>query len=140
MGKLGRRRFLAISFGVIIMLVVVAPFVVNSIKDRTHRASAVNATSPGLGITYLPVSHVVSGYYELGVSYGALVTDVAPGSPAYEGGVRPGDIIISFNGNVLGEDDSLLQMMMNYPRGNTITLELLRDKESYRISLVPAQR
>ncbi len=135
MGRLGKSRSLAVSFGVVIMLIIVAPFVINSIKDRTTQASAINPASPGLGITYLPVTRVVSGYYELGVNYGALVTDVAPGSPAYDGGVRPGDIIISFNGTALGDDASLLQMMMSYSSGDMVTLEFLRDTESYHVSL-----
>ncbi|MEU1734164.1 PDZ domain-containing protein [Streptosporangium sp. NPDC020145] len=32
---------------------------------------------------------------------GALVSDVVPGSPADKAGIRPGDVIVSFNGRVI---------------------------------------
>ncbi|OGO30783.1 MAG: hypothetical protein A2Z29_03780 [Chloroflexi bacterium RBG_16_56_11] len=82
--------------------------------------------SPGLGITYLNVTPAVSAYYRLGVQYGALVTEVVPGSPACLAGVETGDVILSFNGTRLGEDVSLLGMMMACPEGDMVQVEVWR--------------
>lgn len=133
---MSKHSFLAISVTVVIMAVISVLYLAYGTKDEaSSRTTPAYRESPGLGITYLPVTREVSGYYELDVSYGALVTDVQPGSPAYRAGVRQGDVIVSFNGTVLQEDISLLEMMMNYPAGNTVTLELLGKRESNTVRL-----
>jgi predicted metalloprotease with PDZ domain len=80
-----------------------------------------------LGITYLPVTPRLSEYYGLGVDSGALVTEVVAGGPADRAGVRVGDVILSFNG-AIPEEVPLLGMMMACPTGNTVTLEVWREK------------
>jgi serine protease Do len=58
-------------------------------------------TSASLGISYLPVTPELSEYYGLGVDYGALITEVTPGSPADQATLRASDVILSFNGTRL---------------------------------------
>lgn len=87
-------------------------------------AGAEYRTSAGLGITYIKVTPVLSEYYGLGVDYGALVTEVTPGSPAYRAGAQAGDVILSFNGARLQEHTPLLGMMMACQAGNKVRLEL----------------
>jgi len=51
-----------------------------------------------LGIIYLRVTPAISDYYDLGIDYGILVTEVTPDSPMDEASVRVGDVIYSYNG------------------------------------------
>ena len=79
-----------------------------------------------LGFTYLQITPRISTYYNLGVNSGALVTEVVPLSHADAAGVRVGDVILSFNGAQVEETASLLQVMMAFPAGNKVTLEIQR--------------
>ena len=77
-----------------------------------------------MGITYLPVTRGLSAYYELGVDYGALVTEVMANSPASSAGVKVGDVILSFNEVRLNQGMSLLGLMRACPNGSRIALEV----------------
>jgi len=97
---------------------------------------AMEKTSTGLGIIYLPVNRGLSEYYDLGVDNGALVTEVVPGSPAERAGVQAGDVIISFNGAKLEERTPLLGMMMACPAGHTVTMDVWRGTETKMIEIM----
>ena len=82
-------------------------------EDRVlPQPTAIDKTSAGLGIIYLPVTRGLSEYYSLGVDYGALVTEVIPGSPADRSGIQVGDVIIAFDDATLESKARLLGMMM----------------------------
>jgi S1-C subfamily serine protease len=102
--------------------------------------SVTGKTSAGLGIIYLPVTPELSEYYGLGVEYGALITEVTPGSPADRAGLRAGDVILSFNGARPEEQTPLLGMMMACPAGDTVTLEVWREAEVRKIELFHGAR
>jgi S1-C subfamily serine protease len=58
---------------------------------------------------------------------GALVQNVAPGSPARQAGVQQGDVITAANGQTItGEDDLLVALAQSKP-GQTVTLTLNRN-------------
>lgn len=96
---------------------------------------AVEETSTGLGIIYLPVTRGLSEYYGLGVDYGALVTEIIPGSPADRSGIQVGDVIITFDDATLEPKAQLLGMMMACPAGHIVTLEVRRGMETKMIKI-----
>jgi S1-C subfamily serine protease len=113
--------------GVISIVVVILVFSLFSSETENWalpESSATGKTSADLGIIYLPVTQGLTEYYELGAEYGALITEVVPGSPADRAGLRAGDVILSFNGAKPEEQTPLLGMMMACPAGNTVTLEI----------------
>jgi len=81
-------------------------------------------TGVNLGITYLPVTPMLSAYYDLEVDSGVLVTEVVPGSPMELASVQTGDVIISCNGCKLDEGVSLLGMMRTFQPDDKIVLEV----------------
>jgi len=87
-------------------------------------ASHLSAGVMDLGFTYLTVTPQVSDYYGLGIDSGALITDVAPGSAADLAGLRPGDIVVSFNGVALDGGVSLLTMLLGCGESQGVTLEV----------------
>jgi len=48
-------------------------------------------------------------------------------SPAFMGGLRPGDIIISFNGTTVNESGILTRLIQDAAIGSTAAVEILRD-------------
>ncbi len=130
---------------VVAFIVLTALFGFSLLRGSTGDISSeelteTNRTSVGLGITYLPANRTISAYYDLGVDYGALVTEVVPGSPAELAGVKAGDVIISFNGTRLDEDFPLLGMIMSCPAGDMVTLEVCRLNDTVRVEFLHLQR
>ncbi|OGO22227.1 MAG: hypothetical protein A2144_11995 [Chloroflexi bacterium RBG_16_50_9] len=138
-----KTRIILASVVIIIVLAVLFGFSLSRGQTgdvSSAESTAINRTSVGLGITYLPVTRTVSAYYNLGVDSGALVTEVVPGSPAELAGVKAGDVILSFNGTTLDEEVPLLGMMMSCPAGDMVTLEVWRVNNTVRVEFLHLQR
>jgi serine protease Do len=78
---------------------------------------------------------------ELGASStrGALVNEMAPQSDAYAAGLRPGDIILTFNARTIEDASAFMRMLADSKAGTVAKLEILR--ESRRLELtVPITR
>ncbi len=127
------------AFVVIVSIVVVLLglflFSGRAEDEVLSQPAAVEKTSTGLGIIYLPVTRGLSEYYSLGVDYGALVTEVIPGSPADRSGIQVGDVIITFDDATLEPKAQLLGMMMACPAGHIVTLEVRRGTEAKMIEI-----
>lgn len=93
-----------------------------------------NTDVPMLGMTYLPLSPESCAYYDLGVDSGALVTEVISGSPMDLASLKPGDVILSYNGTPLDEGVPLLCLMRGCPAGEEIVLEVCRGDCCYSVS------
>ena len=131
-----KTRVIAASIGTVIVISVLLGFFFFWTQADVDRPAQIDNSSPGLGITYLTITPAVSAYYRLGVQYGALVTEVIPGSPADLAGVETGDVILSFNGTKLDEEVPLLGMMMSCPAGDMVRLEVYRVNDIVTVELL----
>jgi serine protease Do len=57
---------------------------------------------------------------------GALVSEVVAGSPAAATGVRPGDIVIEYDGRRIGRITDLARLVAATPAGTTVRLKVVR--------------
>ncbi len=64
-----------------------------------------------------------------------MLSRVEEGSPAYEAGIRPGDTILSINGQGVYNDESMSNALYSAQEDEEISLVLLRDGEMVSISL-----
>jgi regulator of sigma E protease len=64
-----------------------------------------------------------------------MVSHVDEDSPAYDAGVRPGDTILSINGQAVYNNESMSSALHSVGEGEEIKLVLLRDEETIPISL-----
>lgn len=62
------------------------------------------------------------GGYTPPVSYGALVTNVEPGSPAQKAGLRAGDVIVSVNGTKAATASSLTKLLGSTHPGTSVNV------------------
>ena len=69
---------------------------------------------------------------------GALVQSIVPQSPAEEGGLRRGDLVINAEGNEINDPKSLLLQVENAQIGKPFQLEVLRNNKEINLSIKPA--
>lgn len=69
---------------------------------------------------------------------GALVSDVAAGSPAGQAGVQQGDIVIAINEVPLDVDHALADQLWRYRAGDRVTLTCVRGTETFEVDVALA--
>ena len=69
---------------------------------------------------------------------GALVQSVIPQSPAEEGGLRRGDLVINAGGNKINDPRSLLMQVESAQIGKPFELEVVRNNKEINLSIKPA--
>ena len=93
-----------------------------------------------LGVTISPVTPELAQQFKVPDTSGALVQDVAKGSPADRAGIKPGDIIRKFNGQPVNNSSDLLAMTASANPGSTADLEILRNGQHLNIKVPIEQR
>jgi 2-alkenal reductase len=88
-----------------------------------------------LGVTYYELFPEFSAQYELPVEFGALVSEVAAGSPASEAGIQPEDIIVAVNGTDVSAENPFSVLMNPVEPNEQVTLTVLRGGETQEISV-----
>ena len=61
---------------------------------------------------------------------GALVAQMRRDSEAFEAGIRPGDVIVAFNGQPVSDPSQFLRLVADAKIGTTATVRVLRDGRS----------
>ena len=93
-----------------------------------------NSPEPYIGITVSEkYTADVLKYY--GYPNGAVVLSVADNSPAYNAGIRKGDIITEFSGSEIKEYTELEELMSKCEPGDKITVKLYRSKRYYSTTI-----
>jgi len=75
-----------------------------------------------------------------GVDAGVVVADVIPSSPAAKAGLRSGDVIVAVAGEPATSVRELQQMIMFRPIGQTVLLEVVRDRATIYIEVTLEER
>jgi serine protease Do len=70
--------------------------------------------------------------------HGAVVTQMYRSSASYEAGLRPGDVIVGFNGQTVEDASQLRKMVADSKIGTTATLRLVRNSRTVEMK-VPIQ-
>jgi serine protease Do len=98
------------------------------------------AIRPWIGVSLYTVDQIVVLRYNLAVSQGALVTQVASGSPADKAGIQAGDVITAINGEDVTSVDDLNNIIHGYQIGQQVEITYYRGtaKNTVSITLVPS--
>lgn len=71
---------------------------------------------------------------------GVLLTHVVPDSPSWNAGLRPGDLILTANGEPMSTTGELLKFLMMHPPGESMEALVLREGEQFITRLTLAER
>jgi len=77
--------------------------------------------------------------FHLSDQSGALVGDVAPGTPAQKAGIKSGDVITEINGKKVTDANSLRLMVSDLAPGTEATVKLIHDGREKTVTLALAE-
>ena len=130
------------NIGLCIPINVAKPLITEVLKDYNNADKSADTRSqsgdseeehidsplygkPHLGVTITTLSN--SSRY--GLPAGAFVRAVEAGSPADDGGVKVGDIVVEMDGTVLDSQNALITKLNGYHEGDQVQLKVYRDPE-----------
>ena len=105
--------------------------------DLLRYGEVQRGTIPGVVVTSLTTQLAD----ELGApsTRGALINQMARQSDAYNAGLRPGDVIVSFNGRPVDDASAFMRMLADSKVGGVAKLDILRESRRLEIT-VPITR
>jgi len=89
-------------------------------------------------IGYIGIEKLTAQYAdEIGLANtnGALVSKMMRNSEAYEVGIRPGDVIVGFNGTTIDDPSQFLRLVADAKIGSTATVKVLRNGRAVEFKL-----
>ncbi len=92
-----------------------------------------------LGVRIQDVTDDIAESIGLETAEGALVTDV-PEGPAEEAGMESGDVILSFDGEEIGDTRELVRRVGDTEVGKTVDVEVFRDGETVELAVTLGRR
>lgn len=99
------------------------------------------AAMPGwLGVRYSPVTSEVARRLGLEEALGAWVVKLHPTGPAWGGGVAKDDVVLSWNGETLVNDQALGQWLRNAKAGDEVQLDVWREGQRVSLTVTLAQK
>jgi serine protease Do len=88
-----------------------------------------------LGVGIQPVNSELAEQFELDTMNGAVVTDVQPGSPAAEAGIKSQDVIVSFGGREIANHRQLAATVSRSPIGSKQPVVVMRDGKEVKLTV-----
>ncbi|HEU4936418.1 MAG TPA: trypsin-like peptidase domain-containing protein [Vicinamibacterales bacterium] len=87
------------------------------------------------GITLQPLTTRLAEQLGAPNTRGMVVVSMQQRSDAYTAGLRPGDVIVSFNGTTLEDQSHFLRLLSDAKIGSTVTLGVLREGKSLSVKV-----
>jgi len=85
-----------------------------------------------IGVMIQKVTPEIATSLGLPAAKGARIAEVIRGGPAQEAGLKAGDVIVSFNDQVLGDSAELPLLVARLPIGGTATVEIVRENKAHQ--------
>ena len=114
---------------------------INQARAILPQMKATGRVSRGfMGVTLRELDPDLAQTLGLGPAQGALVQDVAAGSPGERAGIRPYDLIQSVDGRPVATNDDLIRRIAVGSPGSTVVVGLLRDGTPQRAEVQLSER
>ena len=102
---------------------------INTVRDLLDQLQDGKVTRGVIGVSIADVPR--EGYEVLGLDEpnGVAVSDVSDGGPADEAGIRPGDVIVAYNGEPVENTEDLQARVVATAPDTVVPVEIVRDLE-----------
>jgi membrane-associated protease RseP (regulator of RpoE activity) len=87
------------------------------------------------GIYFQDISPSVAQYFKLQGTMGIIITDLEPGGPAEEAGIKKGDIIIHVEGEKVNNAEEFQKSLSQHEPSDAIRMEIFRKGETITYTL-----
>lgn len=112
----------------------------NQVKRVVGQLKEFGKTRRGwMGVTIQSVTDEVAESLGLDNTEGAIISSVVPGGPSDEAGLKPGDIIIDFNGVKVPSSEELPTIVANTAIGVDVEVRVLRNGEEKTFTLTTGE-
>lgn len=103
---------------------------------------------PFIGIMYVPINEKIQKMYKLPSDHGVMIMQghipgesaIIKGSPADKAGLKENDIILEADGEKLGAEKDLMDIVQSREVGDKLKLKVLRDEKELETELELAER
>jgi serine protease Do len=109
-----------------------------AVADQLITKGAVHRSYIGVGFQELTPD--LAKHFGVQAKGGALVSSVAPQSPAEKADIQAGDVVVRVDGQAITESRDLLRALLQKPVGSKVTLGVVRDKKERALVLVTIER
>lgn len=103
-----------------------------SVKDQIVKTGKVSRAQ--LGVTVQELNQSLADSFKLPQPEGALVASIAPGSAAAKAGLKPGDVILTYNGQPIAASGDLPALVGMARPGERASLEVWRNGKKETLS------
>jgi len=107
---------------------------VRHIVDDLRKFGAVRRGSMG-AVSFERLSPQYAEELNLTSTAGAVVVRMARNSAAYQAGIRPGDVVIAFNGQTIADPSQLNRLLADAPLGKPATIRIVRERRTLEINV-----
>jgi serine protease Do len=108
---------------------------VNMAKDLLPQLKKGKVVRGWLGVMIQAITPELKEKLDLKNEKGALVADVTAGGPADKGGIKRGDVIVTFDGKEIEEMKDLPYIVASTPVGKEVTVEVIRKGRTERVQV-----
>lgn len=109
----------------------------NMVKSVFTQLKGTGKVTRGMiGVIIQPVTQDLARQFKLDRAIGALIGQVTPGGPAEKAGVKAGDIIIKYQGQLISQGNMLPALVAETPVGARAQLVLFRDGKEVPVEVI----
>ena len=92
-----------------------------------------------LGVRIQPLTKELAQSYKLESAEGALIATVEPGSPADKAGLKPGDVVLAFNGQKIDDPNKLPRLVAETKPGQSAALRVWRNGKAEEVKFTAVE-
>ena len=92
-----------------------------------------------LGVRIQPMTKELAQSFKLESAEGALIATVEPGSPADKAGLKPGDVVLAFNGQKIDDPNKLPRLVAETKPGQSAALRIWRNGKAEEVKFTAVE-